>query len=116
MQLVAADALLAAAHQKRSLEPHVQWHVARLKYGVFTNRELTATLTAFLQAEANAALLILHAIESIDASDAATVRADRAIRADYAFQLSKRCGLIVEVRSIEDAIGHGPNLSGTARI
>ena len=85
MQLVAADALLARAHQERSLKPDVQWNVAGLEHGIFANRELTATLAALLQTKPDETVFAFHSIERIAPLGPAAVRANRTVRPDDAF-------------------------------
>jgi hypothetical protein len=62
VQLIAAYALLAGAHQKRSLKPLVQFEMAALEYCPLTDGELAPAVIAFPKTKADAALLVLDAL------------------------------------------------------
>lgn len=100
-ELVAADALLAAAHQVHGLEPLVQFDMAGLEHRADRHTALLAAGVALVEARpGRGAAHALHAIR------AAAVRADGAVRPHDAFQLRIGGGFIVEEGLAEDA-GHG---------
>jgi hypothetical protein len=80
VKLVAADPLLAAAHEKGCLEPHMQRDVARLEYGSDAHRELLAAGVTLFQADALAAPFVLHAGQSARLADHAAMRANDSVR------------------------------------
>ncbi len=81
-ELVAADALLAAAHQVGRLKPQVQLDVAALEHRADRHAALLAAGVALVEARpGRGAAHTLHAIR------AAAVRADGAVRPDDALQL-----------------------------
>src|SRR5262245_24706073 len=93
VQLVAADALLAGAQQVDRLKPLVQRRVAVLENRSDAHRELLAAVPALLEAVANNAFRVLlaglrvHALQRIDAIQAAAVRTDRTIGPKNGLQL-----------------------------
>lgn len=82
MKLVAADTLLAAAQQERGLPPNMQRNVARLEHRPNAHRELLAAGVALLQADALAALLVLHPNQGTSLADDAAMRANDTIGPD----------------------------------
>lgn len=60
-ELVAADPLLAAAHQVRRLQPQRQRGMAGLEHGPDCDRELAAAVVAFPEAEPELAFRVLLA-------------------------------------------------------
>jgi hypothetical protein len=100
VELIAAHPLLAGAEQVRCLKPLVQRHMALFKNGPDLDRELLPAVVALPDAHAAAGTA-----EPTVATDAATLRADRAIRPQDAFQHREGRGVIVEMGLVENAHG-----------
>lgn len=109
VKLVAGNALLAAAHQKRRLKPDMQFDVAGLENGVLADGELAAAMIAFVQADHRLAFGMLRARlgplrgKLIDPVYSAAMRTGRAVRPNDGFQFGKRRRLVDEVGFVEDA-------------
>ena len=80
VELVRADALLAARHQVEGLQPEVQRNVALLEDGADGHPELAAAGIALVEAEAGGL-----ALEPGDAMPGAAVWAHGAVRPDLGF-------------------------------
>ena len=98
VQLVAADPFLAVAHQEGALEPDVQPDMVLFENGADLDRELLPAIVALPQPYTGR-----PASEAAAVIDAATMRADRALRPENAFQLRKGGGFVVEARLVENA-------------
>lgn len=79
-QLVAGNALLAAAKQVRGLKPLVQLQVSGLENRALGAAELALAVVALPQAKAGAALLVLYPFQSVNAVHSSAMRASRAFR------------------------------------
>ena len=110
-KLMGANALLAAHHQMNGLEHLVQRQLGILKHRADLGRELLAALATLLEAVADSAFRVLlarlaaHARQIVNpAANNATMRADRAIRPNHAFQIFEGCCFVVKARKGEN--GH----------
>ena len=97
-KLVAADPLLAAAHQENGLKPDMKLDVAALEYGADRNAGLLAAGVALVEPRPGGfAAHALHALHG------AAMRAHGTMRPNYAFQFGVSGGFILEVGGVKDA-------------
>ena len=102
MQLVAADTLLAGAHQMHGLEPQVHFDMAGLEHRSDLGGKGLHAGVALPQTNARGL-----ATKFADALSAAVaMRADWAIRPDARFEESKSSFLVLEMLGGEDRLGH----------
>lgn len=103
MQLIAADTLLAGAHEIGGLKPKMQRQMAALENRALAHSELAFAVVALPQAKPLSPLRVLlarlaaNALERVDSVGCATVLTDRSIRPNDSLQRLKRCRLIREI-------------------
>src|ERR1700730_4749069 len=98
VELMRADALLAAGHQMRGLEPLVQRDMTALEYGPDRHSELTLAWAAAPQSGP-------PALYRGNPVKPATARAKRPLWPDNRLHAGDRSGLVMKVRGGKD--GHG---------
>jgi len=91
VELMAADALLAGAHEMRSEHPLVQRDFAALEHCADRDGELRAAVAAEIQARTMGLTL-----EKAISRYATAMRTNRAIRPAYGFQMAARCVVVGE--------------------
>jgi hypothetical protein len=71
--------------------------MARFENRSFANRELSAAMVAFPQAQPNAPVAVLHTFEPVDAVNRAAMRAGRAFRPHDCLKPLESRGFVVKV-------------------
>ena len=103
MQLVGADAFLAARHQMRGLKPLVQLHMAALEDRSDRDGEFALAWPAAAQSGA-------AALDRRNPIKAAAARTERPLRPYNCFKPSDRCGFVVEMGLRKQWTWPTPNL------
>jgi hypothetical protein len=104
MQLIAADALLAARHQERGLKPDMQRNVTAFENCPDANSKLLPTGVALLTAKRRLAGFAYYAIKRASPTHSTAMRADDAVRPDDRFQAIKGGLLVLEIRLGKNAV------------
>lgn len=102
LKLLAANALLAGAHQVHSLKPYIQLDLAALKHRADRYRELLATVLALVKASAMRVAFELVMV----LRNGSAVRANRSIRPANVFKPFAGFGFVFEFGLVQNRFGH----------
>ena len=102
LQLARRNAFLAGAHQMDGLQPQAQRQVAILKYAANAHRERFAAGVALVKARAGR---LAAQLADLVATRIA-MRADGAVRPQFAFNVFKRGCFVVKARVVKNRISH----------